>query len=206
MCGRYTLRMNSLELAEVFGVDPQPELFPRYNIAPTQMNPVIRANQGSRELSLMRWGFIPPWAKDEKIGYRMINARSEEIAKSYKPALKSKRCLVLADGWYEWKDKKPFHFRMPDNEPFAFAGLWSAWNDLETFTIFTAESEGIASGYHDRMPVILPSNAYDVWTDPSIDGNDLIEEMVHGREMNIKVVAANQCVGNVRNESPECLN
>ncbi|WP_417851699.1 SOS response-associated peptidase [Thalassoglobus sp.] len=206
MCGRYTLRMNPLELAEVFGVEPQPELLPRFNIAPTQMNPVIRLSEGSRELSLMRWGFIPPWAKDEKIGYRMINARSEQIAKSYKPALKSKRCLVLADGWYEWREKKPFHFRMPDNQPFAFAGLWSAWRDIETFTIFTAQSDGIASEYHDRMPVILSPDAYDVWADPSIDGNDIIEEIVQGRQMDIEVVAANQCVGNVKNESPDCLN
>lgn len=205
MCGRYTLRTNPIELAEIFEVEISNEILPRFNIAPTQLNPVVLHEQGQRLLSLMRWGFIPPWAKDHKIGYRMINARSEEVAKSYKPSLKSKRCLVLADGWYEWKNKQPYHFRMVDEQPFAFAGLWSTWNDLQTFTIFTAESAGVAASYHDRMPVILPCDAYDVWIDSNLDGEDLIEDMVHNRVTNIEVVAANPCVGNVRNETPMCL-
>lgn len=205
MCGRYTLRTNTPEVAEFFDVESQLELFPRFNIAPTQMNPVIRQNHRSRELSLMRWGFIPFWAKDSKIGYRMINARSEVIAKSYRLSLKNQRCLVLADGWYEWKNKAPYHFRKPDHHPFAFAGLWSTWKDLETFTILTAESAGIAAGYHDRMPVILNREDYDVWADPTTNGFDLLETIVQNRDREVEVVAANPCVGNVRNETPDCL-
>lgn len=207
MCGRYTLRTNPIELAEIFDVQISEEIEPRYNIAPTQMNPVIwlDEDEGERRVTLMRWGFIPSWAKDHKIGYRMINARSEEIAKSYQTSLKNKRCLVLADGWYEWKEKKPYHFRMPDNQPFAFAGLWSSWNETQTFTIFTAESEGVATGYHARMPVILPVEAYDLWANPNLEGAEIIDSVVQNRLIDIEVVAANQCVGNVRNESPECL-
>ena len=203
MCGRYTLRTNIVDL---FDVESQFDFIPRFNIAPTQMNPVIRQNRGFREMSLMRWGFIPFWAKDSKIGYRMINARSEEIAKSYRPSLKNQRCLVLADGWYEWKNKVPYHFRKVDNQPFAFAGLWSTWKDMETFTILTAESAGVASGYHARMPVILRDEDCGVWTDPNTNGFDLIETIVENRDCEVEVVAANPCVGNVKNETPDCLN
>ncbi|WP_459556754.1 SOS response-associated peptidase [Lacunimicrobium album] len=167
MCGRYTLRATAEQLQEIFNFIRDADWTPRYNIAPSQMNPVIRLIDGKRHAKPLRWGLVPPWAKDVKVGFKMINARSEEIAKSYKAPLKKRRCLVLTDGWYEWRDKQPYHFRFPDNEPFVFAGVWERWTNpedqsiVESYSIFTTSSVGAASGYHDRMPVIIPQNAYD---------------------------------------------
>lgn len=211
MCGRYTLRATAEQLQEIFDFIRDADWVPRYNIAPSQMNPVIRLIDGERQAQPLRWGLVPPWAKDVKVGFKMINARSEEIAKSYKAPLKKRRCLVLTDGWYEWCDKQPYHFRFPDNEPFVFAGVWERWTNpddrsmVESYSIFTTSSIGAASGYHDRMPVIIPQNAYDAWLDPEIDGNDLIEPLLKPWSGTIEVMAANPIVGNARNETPLCL-
>lgn len=205
MCGRYTLRTSALELQDFFRTLDVIDHQPRFNIAPSQSCPIIRADDDGRHLDLLRWGFIPAWAKDEKIGYKMINARSEEIARSYKPALKRRRCLVATDGWYEWQNKQPYHFRLPQGKIFAFAGIWERWHDLESFSIFTTQSTGLAAEYHDRMPVILPEDAYDVWLDPRVDGHELRETLLVPWAGALDVVAANTCVGNARNESADCL-
>jgi len=202
MCGRYTLVVTSEQLLAYFEAVGQFDWRPRYNIAPSQQVPVIRQEGLVRRADLLRWGFVPAWAKDAKIGYKMINARSEEIARSYKPALKSRRCLIPASGWYEWREKQAYRFSRPDGELLAFAGLWEQWQDLTTFTIFTTGSIGVASEYHDRMPVILQPQNYDAWLDPSINGNDLTDLLMPSNE-ELMASSVNPIVGNVRNEGPE---
>lgn len=205
MCGRFTLRANSEELTTAFNAELKTGHLPRFNIAPSQECPVIRQENRLRLISSLRWGFVPHWAKDPKIGFKMINARSEEISRSYQSSLKSQRCLIPVDGWYEWKNKRPFHFSLPDNQLFAFAGIWARWQDIETFSIFTTSAIGIAAEYHARMPVILPSESYDAWLDPAICGTELIGPLLQPWSGTLQVVAANPCVGNVRNDSPRCL-
>ncbi|MAT13781.1 MAG: hypothetical protein CMJ46_00745 [Planctomyces sp.] len=203
MCGRYTLRVPPQDLWNALQAEFNWQ--PRYNIAPSQEVPVVRMIDGKPKLDKLRWGFVPSWAKDEKIGYKMINARSEEIARSYKGALKNWRSLVVADGWYEWKNKQPYHFHLPDNHPFAFAGLWEKWKDMLSFTIFTTSANEISADYHDRMPVILPEETWYPWLDPEIDGNELVEPFLKSWEGELEVDEANKIVGNPRNEGPGCL-
>src|ERR671933_2135962 len=153
MCGRYTLYTPVETLAEEFGLtDPLPDLQPNYNVAPTQEVPaVVAGNDGGRRLEMLRWGLIPSWADDPGIGSRMINARSETVAEkpSFRRAFKERRCLVLADGFYEWKrtdsnGKQPYYIRMKDGRPFAFAGLWESWRggreEILSCTILTTEA------------------------------------------------------------------
>jgi putative SOS response-associated peptidase YedK len=181
MCGRYTLTTPPSVVAEHFQVPELPNFPPRYNIAPTQQALVVRAGQGRRELVLLRWGLIPSWAKDPAIGARMINARAEGIAEkpSFRRAWKEKRCLVPADGFYEWqkdgKRKQPYYIRRRDGAPFAFAGLWERWQGgeeiLDTFTIITTAPNEVIAPIHNRMPVIVPEAAYDRWLDPDERGD-----------------------------------
>ena len=178
MCGRYTLTVNIKTIAEKFGVEPTLEAEPRYNVAPTQ-NVVSIMRNGTTHLAELRWGLIPSWAKDESVGSRMINARAETLAEksSFKGLLRSKRCLIVADGFYEWKKengfKTPMYITMKDHEPFAFAGLWDSWKSpdgqqLRTCTIITTEPNEVVAPIHDRMPAILLPEARDAWLDTSI--------------------------------------
>jgi putative SOS response-associated peptidase YedK len=180
MCGRYRLSRRKQIVEEYFdSVSATEGWNPRYNIAPTQPVPVIRQNakEPVRELSLFRWGLVQRWAKDSSVAAKMINARSETA--STKPAfletLKFRRCLVPADGFYEWrktgKAKQPYCFEINDGELFAFAGIWDRWKDaidksLETFSILTTIPNVVTSSVHDRMPVILNPDNYDLWLDP----------------------------------------
>jgi len=178
MCGRYELHTQPAALALAFGVPFPAHMRPRYNIAPMQDVPVIRRTPtGERELVDVRWGLVPRWAKDPAIGNRMINARSETLADkpSFRTALKKHRCLIPADGFYEWKQsaagaKQPIHIGMKDHSPFAFAGLCERWLSpagevLDTCTIITTQSNALLSPLHDRMPVIVPPFAFDRWLD-----------------------------------------
>ncbi|MCB9946247.1 MAG: SOS response-associated peptidase [Rhodospirillaceae bacterium] len=181
MCGRYLITSPLEAILEMFAVDPadRPNLEPRFNLAPTQQAPVVRrGDDGARHLALLRWGLIPHWAKDVKIGARLINARAETAATApaFRESARRRRCLVVADGFFEWqkqgKAKQPFLIRRRDNRPMAFAGLWSAWTDpqgarLETFTIITTAADAMMAAIHDRMPLILPSAAWPAWLDPS---------------------------------------
>jgi putative SOS response-associated peptidase YedK len=193
MCGRYRLSRRKQILEEYFdSADWQEDWNPRFNIAPTQPVPVIRQNpkKAARETTLMRWGLIPSWAKDSSAAAQMINARSETA--STKPAfrepLKSRRCLIPADGFYEWartgKAKQPYCFEVNDGELFAFAGLWDRWKDpsgnwMKTCSILTTIPNVVTSAVHDRMPVILDPDAYDVWLDPGMkdvrDASELLK-------------------------------
>jgi putative SOS response-associated peptidase YedK len=185
MCGRFSLRARLAEmLEEYFDVLDAPLLEPRYNIAPSQPVPVIRlmpnCPKSQHELALLRWGLIPSWAKDPAIGNRMINARAETLAEkpAFRAALRRRRCLIPADGFYEWqgtgKSKQPFFIHFRDDRPFAFAGLWESWEGpdnsaIESCTIITTEANELVRPIHDRMPVILPPEAHIHWLDSSID-------------------------------------
>jgi len=165
-------------IAEVFGLDDVPELSPRFNIAPTQAVAAVRARaDGGRELVALTWGLIPSWSKDRTIGSRMINARAETVGEkpAFRAALRARRCLVLADGFYEWQKlgtrKQPHHIRMRDGRPFAFAGLWERWtpaegDPVESCTIITTLPNEVVAPIHDRMPAILAPADLDRWLDP----------------------------------------
>ena len=182
MCGRYRLSRRKQLVEEHFDtVSDEPDWTPRYNIAPTQPVPVIRQNpkEPRRELSLMRWGFIPSWAKDSSIAAQMINARSETAATkpAFRDPLTSRRCLIPADGFYEWKRtgkaKQPYCFEVNDGELFAFAGLWDRWKDptgqwIKSCSILTTTPNAVTARVHDRMPVILDRADHDLWLDPGM--------------------------------------
>jgi putative SOS response-associated peptidase YedK len=178
MCGRYTLTTDVQAIAESFGVEPTLEAAPRYNIAPTQEVIAIR-NNGAAHLALLRWGLIPAWAKDESIGSRMINARAETLAEkpSFKNLLRNRRCLVVANGFYEWraegKAKTPMYITLQDDRLFAFAGLWDQWRSpdgqqVQSCTIITTEPNELMAQIHNRMPVILRPGAYEDWLNPEL--------------------------------------
>jgi len=180
MCGRFTLTVDPDELQDAFPgltlpADHPPT--PRYNIAPSQPVAVI-TNNGKNTLEFFRWGLIPSWAKDPAIGNRLINARAETLADkpSFRTAFKRRRCLIPADGFYEWRKdpggKTPMYVRLKSGDPFAFAGLWEAWHSPEdetllTCTIITTTPNSLMEKIHDRMPVILKPDAYDRWLDPA---------------------------------------
>jgi putative SOS response-associated peptidase YedK len=180
MCGRYYRRSDKQRIAEAFriGVPPTFDILPSHNIAPQTFQPIVRldAETSQRELALLRWGLIPFWAKDAKIGYSIINAKAETIATApaFREALRRRRCLVPADGFYEWqaidtKTKQPWAIALKDGSPLAFAGLWDRWKDkitgqaLETYTIITTEPNEITAKIHNRMPVILAPQNYERW-------------------------------------------
>ncbi len=183
MCGRFTLRAPASLIAEQFSLFDLPSLPPRYNIAPTQTVAVVRQvgepGGAARELVNLRWGLIPHWAKDPAIGNKMINARSESVAEkpAYRTALRRRRCLVAADGFYEWQPggrrKQPYFIHMKDDKPFGFAGLWETWEGpensyIESCTIITTDANALMAPIHDRMPVIVEPTDYDLWLDTSI--------------------------------------
>lgn len=220
MCGRFTLRTSPQKLLENFGVS-FPEFNPRYNIAPTQLVLAIRAtpNGAGRQAAAFRWGLVPSWAKDLKSGTKTINARAETVAEKpmFRAAFKKRRCLVLADGYYEWRAngqaKQPYHFRYEDQRPFAFAGLWETWrgvegNDppLETCTIITTAARGIAATLHERMPVIIPPRDYDLWiANLPLDATQQ-ETLLHPPLQDELVpVPVSKLVNSVKNDRPECL-
>jgi putative SOS response-associated peptidase YedK len=179
MCGRYRLSRRKQIIAEHFDATPfDNDWEPRYNIAPSQPVPVIRQTAHStRHLALMRWGLIPSWATDPTIGFRTVNSRAETITitPSFRDPFRAQRCLIPADGFYEWRrsgrSKQPFCFEVGDGEMFAFAGLWEKWigprgQHVESCTIITTRPNVHLADIHDRMPVILPSGAYTSWLNP----------------------------------------
>lgn len=180
MCGRFTLFLDAETLREEFGLTEVPADFsPRYNIAPSMQLAVVTSAE-SRKAEWMRWGLVPSWAKDPAIGNKLINARSETLIEkpSFRNAYQRRRCLILADGFYEWKRGEgkspsiPYYFHLADKKPFAFAGLWEFWRspegeDLRSCTIITCAANRLVASVHDRMPVILPAEIADQWLAPS---------------------------------------
>lgn len=211
MCGRFTFT-DFEGIEERFQI-PQPNLKPNYNVAPTQDVPVI-VNHG--QLAMFRWGLIPFWAKDAAIGNKMINARAETIDEkpSFKHSLQRKRCLVVADGFYEWKKegstKRPHRITLKNKELFGFAGLWDTWKspsgDIVSCTIITTTPNELMEGIHDRMPVILSRDSERVWLDQSIvDGGYLKSLLVPYPAERMMAYEVSAFVNSVKNNGPECL-
>ncbi len=182
MCGRYVLTTPGEVLAQLFELPAAPALAPRYNIAPTQPVPIVRAAEsGERELALVHWGLIPHWAKEREIGNRMINARAETLAEkpAFRDSFRKRRCLIPASGFFEWKlegkAKQPYLLRLRGGAPFAFAGLWSRWREpghgeegvVDSCAIVTTSPNELAATVHDRMPAMLPAGDYAAWLDPT---------------------------------------
>ncbi len=191
MCGRYAFFSPAEAVRRTFALDDVPELEPRYNVAPTQAVPAVRAaEEGARTLSMLHWGLVPKWAKERAIGNRMINARSETLAEkpSFRDAFRKRRCLVLADGWYEWQvaaeGKQPWFIRMKDARPFAFAGLWERWTDpadgstLESCTIVTTDAAASIRKIHERMPVVLAEADRDRWLDTAFSDTETLSGLL----------------------------
>jgi putative SOS response-associated peptidase YedK len=191
MCGRFTLGATAADLARQFDLPTVPDWTPRYNVAPSQTVAAVIQHQetGNREFQGLRWGLVPSWAKDPAIGNRMINARSETAATkpAFRKALRERRCLILADGFYEWKRegarKQPYYLTLRDGQPFAFAGLWDRWHppegaSRETCAILTTAANDLVRSVHDRMPVILPPEAYDGWLDTTVRDADHVQALL----------------------------
>jgi len=216
MCGRYTLKASPEAIAEHFEVPEFPDLLPRYNIAPTQAVPVVKLTPDGRTVTMLKWGLVPPWATDPSVGSRMINARAETVAEkpAYRSAFKQRRCLLLADGFFEWKPegktKQPWHFRLNDGGPFAFAGLCEHWSKggqtVSSCTLITGEPNHLVQPVHDRMPVILPPDRYDEWLDPEnkdVEGLLRLLRPFDARKMTAYPVS--KVVNRAGVDSPECV-
>ncbi len=214
MCGRYTLTGYE-RIPDLFEVD-EVRIPPRFNIAPTQSVPAVRLGSQGRRLDFFHWGLVPFWAKDPKIGARMINARSETVESkpAFRAAFTKRRCLVLADGYYEWRKlsdgKQPYWFRLTDGGIFAMAGLWETWGgkegeSLHSCTILTTEANGLARSVHDRMPVILPTEFHSHWLDPSASRENLKEMLRSYPAERMEALPVSRRVNNVRNDDPECI-
>ena len=214
MCSRYFLDADGNIIAYTFRVPPSDRLRKRFNIAPTQEAPVIRAAPGGeRELAILRWGLVPAWARDLKSGTRMINARSEGIdtKPAFREAVKARRCVIPATGFFEWQGepgrKQPYAITVPGQPLFGFAGLWERWKPrdgepVETFTIVTTDANEQVARIHDRMPVILPLEAVDAWlTAPAAEALALLTPYAGPVELR----AVGKYVSNVNHEGPECL-
>ncbi len=208
MCGRYSFTTPEEAARGFFRYSGTPLNFPpRYNIAPTQTVATVRAGEAGRELAMMKWGLVPFWAKDTKIAYKTINARVETVAAApaFRAAFKARRCLILADGFYEWKPtgpktKQPYRFVIDSGSPFAFAGLWETWDKgeapLTTCTIITGEPNSVAAPIHDRMPVILDPTTYDAWLSGTA-GREVLTPFPADR---MRAYLVSTRVGNVRND------
>jgi putative SOS response-associated peptidase YedK len=219
MCGRVTIQTPAEALAREFalvGIRTALER-PRYNLAPTQLMPVV-INDGARMLDAFRWGLIPSWAKDASIGNKLINARAETVAQKpgFRAAFKRRRCLVLVDGWFEWKQstrpKTPYLFRREDGRPLALAGLWEEWHApdtgevLATCTLLTTGPNRLMAPIHDRMPVLLTPQAREVWLRPEpLEASVLQPLLVPDEEEPLEAYEVNPVVGSAMNDVPACV-
>lgn len=218
MCARYTLTKKPKVYRDAYAMQTEDEFQPNYNVAPTQAMPVITADQPD-QIQLMHFGLVPHWAKDLKVGYSMLNARQETLLEkpSFKPLLvNNKRCLILADGFYEWKtagkEKLPYRFTLKDRDTFAFAGLWSQWinpadgKPYRSFSIVTTAPNHTVSELHDRMPVILTEEAEQYWLSNDIKPEDLVGQLCipYPDELMIKYRVTAE-VNKVANNNPELI-
>lgn len=235
MCGRYTLTDPGQELIRHFQLTGLPADYrPRFNIAPTQPVLAIVYSHGQRRAGTLRWGLVPGWAKDPSVASRLINARAETVAEkpAFRHALRRRRCLIPADGFYEWQQrggrKQPMRIVRRDGGLFAFAGLWESWrppanatsrptgtdaphdsadgNVLYTCTIITTEANDSLRAIHDRMPVILPPEAYDLWLDREVDDPSALLPVLRPRpDDELVAYEVSTLVNNVRNDAPDCI-
>ncbi|MEN6449268.1 MAG: SOS response-associated peptidase [Thermoguttaceae bacterium] len=239
MCGRFTLRTSAREIAEQFALGAAEPFSPRFNIAPSQPVAVVRIgrrrddtgdprNTGKsppRELAWLRWGLVPSWARDPNVANRLINVRAETAATkpAFRAAMRHRRCLILADGFYEWQPigraKQPYFIHLRDNRPLAFAGLWESWEGpvgqvrnpqsaprLETCALLTTEANDLLRPIHDRMPVVLPPDGYSIWLDPKIeDAGQLAPLLVPYPAGEMEAYPVSRLVNDPAHESPDCI-
>jgi putative SOS response-associated peptidase YedK len=218
MCGRYFLHSSADKLAKLFGEMPMPLLEPRYNIAPTQPVPIVRQDHnGRREMVLVRWGLIPAWSKGPDSRFSMINARVETVAQkpAYRNAFRYRRCLVPADGFYEWRSaggkKQPFVLRPSDGRPLALAGLWEHWqdadgNELASCTILVGEADAQVKKVHERMPVVVDPAAFDLWLDIRSQKPQPLETLLAAqRAPALTVYSVGRAVNNPRLDQPDLI-
>ena len=220
MCGRFTLATPPDQIAKLLDVADVPVFDARYNIAPTQDVPVCRQLDAgaNRQIDMLRWGLVPFWADDLKIGNRMINARAETASSkpAYRAAFKRRRCLIPATGFYEWRKenggKQPYIFKRDDGAPFALAGLWEHWTDEEsgevadTFTILTSEPNELVAPVHRRMPVVLRPDAFGFWLDPANEDVDALEEIIDPwSPEGFETYPVSRDLNSPRNDSPDLI-
>jgi len=226
MCGRFTLFVDPQDLMDAFpGFEAPEHITPRYNIAPTQPVAVI-ANTGQNKIAFFRWGLIPSWAKDPAIGDRMINARAETLAEkpSFRMAYRRRRCLILADGFYEWRKddtlsqskgpgqrKTPMFIRLKSGQPFGFAGLWESWRAADeqailSCTIITTTPNELVAPIHNRMPVILAPQAYELWLDPAEKNPEQLQGWLKPYPADRMIAhPVSTLVNNPGNDAPACV-
>jgi putative SOS response-associated peptidase YedK len=218
MCGRFSLTFTYDDLLEYFQLAQGLALEPRYNIAPSQQVAAVRVEEGERRLVLLRWGLIPCWAADPKIGYRMINARAETAHKTpaFRAAFRGRRCLIAATGFYEWDKmggtRQPFHIQRADGNPLAFAGLWEHWEEkegkevIESCTILTTTADGPVARLHDRMPVILEPEDFTLWLDPEERRVDRLRELLQPTAPGVlDMYPVSSFVNKAGNEGERCV-
>jgi putative SOS response-associated peptidase YedK len=218
MCGRFSLTFTSRDLREYFDLGNELPLAPRYNIAPSQNVATIRRENGARVLRELHWGLIPFWAKDRKIGYRTINARAETAHKSpsFRAAFRSRRCLVPANGFYEWDKaggtRQPYFIHLVDNKPMAFAGLWERWQEkaqdavVESCTILTTDANDFMARLHNRMPAILQPDDFDLWLDPKVQQVERLRPLLKPAASGILAIyPVSSYVNKATHEGAECL-
>jgi putative SOS response-associated peptidase YedK len=218
MCGRFTLKTCRAKIEEMLRAHRMPELEPRYNIAPSQPVLAVRIDSAGseREGVLLRWGLIPSWAKEPGIGNSLANARAGTVAEkpAFRSAFKRRRCLVVADGFYEWGKgdggKVPYYFQLKDEGPFAFPGLWERWEKgeepVESCTLITTEANGVVGQVHDRMPVMIMPQDYSPWLDPQDQGTDRVKKLLRPLPDDWMVsYPVSKLVNNPRNQGPQCI-
>ena len=216
MCARYKLiTPTGVILEYIEARHGRPNLPARYNIAPTQSAPIVHATPTGRQIATLRWGLIPSWAKDAKIAFSTINARAETVAEkpAFRDALRQRRCLVIADGYYEWKTmsdgKQPYLFARKDAALMAFAGLWERWEKggepIETFTIIVTAANALVQSVHDRMPVILDPAYFGAWLDTSNPPADVLPLLKPYEGADLEMTAVSRKLNSVHNEGPDLM-
>lgn len=215
MCGRFSLTASGETIAQQFDLAEVPDIPKHYNIAPTQTIATIVV-KNERQYQPMRWGLIPHWAKDPKIGNRLINARVETVTEkpSFRNLIKQKRCLVIADGYYEWQSQKgrkqPYYFQIGEHQPFAFAGLWDTWRspdgEIMSCTLLTTDASAEVSPVHHRMPVIVPPQAYSQWLDPNLTDPEAVLPLLNSDiYQSLSSYPVSAVVNNPTKDSAECV-
>ena len=216
MCGRYAVTTAPEAMRALFRYPEQPNFPPRHNVAPTQPVAIVRMAEGSREFALVRWGLIPAWVKDPRGFSLLINARGESVLDkpAFRNAMKRRRCLFPADGFYEWKRdgnrKQPWFVRLKSGQPMAFAGLWETWSgpngeELETAAIVTTTASRSIAHIHDRMPVIVAPEAFDFWLDPNVDARTAAAVIAPAPDAALEAYEVSSAVNRTANDSPDLL-
>jgi putative SOS response-associated peptidase YedK len=217
MCGRYVIISSPEAIRALFGYQEQPNFPPRYNVAPTQPVPIVRLAEGRRSFALVRWGLIPAWVKDPRTLTLLINARGESVIDkpAFRNAMRRRRCLFPADGFYEWRQegraRRPFFVRPKSGGPIAFAGLWETWmgpngEEMDTAAIVTTRANRALAAIHERMPVVVPPDAFDFWLDGSkVDAETASAIIAPAPEQLLETYEISPAVNHVANDSPELV-